>query len=439
MAKSAVWQLCTTLLCGLALPSAQAGMGNLGTSYGLMPQDVATAQGLSMFTEEVSATYYNPSYITADERGELTAGILHAEQELRTTRSDARGNVLANAPTQHVLLGFKSNLASLTRDRHPIHVGIILGLEKYGKEMMAFRSETSDTGQYLQFGKQPMFLNAGVGTGIADGVSIGASVRLTLKASAELEAHTTLAGDMSQESLTVNAKPSLKAILGTTIEPAKLFCDDACIWDGWELALIYRTKSSSSTSVEADVVVNKTVPEPGLSLAVTTIEAFQPETYAVGLQYSGERWRTAVSLEQQRWSELVEEFAGDTIKDQAELPPSERIQFDDVLSPRVGAEYQLNETYSVSGGLAYETSPLRTERNPGLNYYDTDRAVFGLGFAAVYNRTPVFSYPVRLDFAYQYQQLIDRDFLIVDGSGNETSVAADGDIHVVSTSITFKF
>lgn len=439
MARSAVWLICTTVVCGLALPSAQAGMGNLGTSYGLMPQDIATAQGLSMFTEEVSATYYNPSYITADERGELTAGILHAEQELRTTRSDARGNVLANAPTQHVLLGFKSNLASLTRDRHPLHVGIILGLEKYGKEMMAFRSETSDTGQYLQFGKQPMFLNAGVGTHVAKGISVGASFRLTLKASAELETQTTLTGDMRQERLNVNAQPSLKAILGTTIKPAELFCDGDCFWDGWELALVYRTKSSSSTSVEANVVVNNTVPDPGLSVAVTTIEAFQPETYSAGLQYSGERWRAAVSIEQQRWSELVDEFAGDTIKDQAELSPSERIQFDDVLIPRVGAEYQLNGTYLVSAGLAYETSPLRTERNPGLNYYDTDRAVIGLGFAAMYDRTPVFSYPVRLDFAYQYQQLIDRGFLIVDGSGNETSVTADGKIHVVSTSITLKF
>jgi len=320
MARSTA-RLCAIFLCGLVVPPVHASMGNLGTSYGLMPQDIATAQGLSMFTKEVSATYYNPSYITADKRGELTAGILHAEQELRTTRSDARGNVLSNSPAQHILLGFKSNLASLTRDQHPIHVGIILGLEKYGKEMLAFQSETSDTGQYLQFGKQPMFLNIGAGTRITNGISVGASVRLTLKAAAELKAQSTLAGDTSQERLKVNAKPSLKVILGTTIEPATLFCNEACFWDGLELAVIYRTKSSSSASVEADVVVNNTIPEPGLALAVTTIDAFQPETYAVGLQYSGESWRVAASVEQQRWSELADEFAGDSIKDQAELPP----------------------------------------------------------------------------------------------------------------------
>ena len=96
-------------LC-LATGTANASMGNLGTSYGLLPTDLASAQALSMFSEQASATYYNPSYLTADERGEMTAGILHSEQELRASRSDANGDVLADSPSQHVLLGFKTNL-----------------------------------------------------------------------------------------------------------------------------------------------------------------------------------------------------------------------------------------------------------------------------------------------------------------------------------------
>ena len=65
--------------------SATASMGNLGTTYGVMPVDVATAQSLSMFNDQVSATYYNPAYLTKDTRGELTAGILHAEQAVSYT------------------------------------------------------------------------------------------------------------------------------------------------------------------------------------------------------------------------------------------------------------------------------------------------------------------------------------------------------------------
>lgn len=434
-----LFSLYVAVSAGLGVSSVQASMGNLGTTYGLMPADIATAQALSMFNEQASATYYNPSYLTADERGEMSAGILHAEQKLLASRADASGDTLSDSPSQHVLLGFKTNLASLTRSGHPIYLGFVLGVEKYGKEMLAFGSETSDTGQFLQFGKEPLFLNIGGATDIVDGISVGASARVTLEASARLQALSTLGGETSKEQLSVKAEPSLKAILGTTIEPAALFCDQACILDGWEIALAYRNKSASSTTVGANVTVVGTIPDPGLALAVATIDSFQPETYVVGMQYAADSWRVGASLEQQRWSELADEFAGDSIKDQAELSVGQRIQFEDTLIPRIGAEYQLNKNFTLSSGIAYEKSPLDTTRNPDLNYFDTDKAVIGLGLTAIYDRTRILSYPVRLDLAYQYQQLLERDFTAVDGSGNDTAVIADGNIHVISTSITFKF
>lgn len=138
-----------------------ASMGNLGTSYGVMPVDVATAQSLSMFNDQVSATYYNPAYLTKDPRGELTTGLLHAEQELRASGPNRDGDVVSSSPSQHVLIGMKTNLGSLTRFGHPLYLGFIAGVEKYGKEMLAFSSETSETGQFLQYGKEPLFLNLG--------------------------------------------------------------------------------------------------------------------------------------------------------------------------------------------------------------------------------------------------------------------------------------
>lgn len=420
--------------------NASASMGNIGTTYGVMPVDVATAQSLSMFNEHVSATYYNPSYLTSDERGELTGGILHAEQELRSSRSDADGDIISDSPSQHVLIGMKTNLASLTRFDHPIYLGFIAGVEKYGKEMLAFSSETSETGQYLQYGKEPLFLNIGGATPLWRGISGGFSVRVTLEAAAQLDAVSTLGGETSRERLAVNAEPSLKSILGTTIKWGDTFCSDSdCFLDGWESAITYRTKSSASTSVDSNIIVTQTIPDPGLSLAVATIDSFQPETFAIGTQYKGDGWRIGGSIEQQNWSELEDEFAGDTIKDQENVSAANRIRFDDILVPRIGAEYQLSRHFAVRGGLAYEESPLKTTRNPELNYLDTDKIVAGLGISATYERTRVLAYPVRLDIGYQYQQLQDRDFTIVDYDGNEQQATADGDVHVISGSITLKF
>ncbi len=423
----------------LSVPTS-ASMGNIGTTYGVMPVDVATAQSLSMFNNQVSATYYNPASLTRDERGELTAGILHAEQELRSTNPNANGDVVSSSPSQHVLIGMKTNLGSLTRFDHPIYLGFIAGVEKYGKEMLAFDSRTSTSGQFLQYGKEPLFLNLGGATPVWRGISVGASARITLDATANLNAVSTLGGETSRERLAVNAEPQIKTILGTTIDLGSTFCpESSCFLQGWETAFTYRTKSSASTTVDSNIIVTQTIPDPGLSLAVTTIDSFQPETFGFGAQYRGENWRLGGSIEQQNWSELSSEFAGDTIKNQSTIPASDRIRFDDTLIPRIGAEFDLNKNFSVRGGVAYEESPLKSTRNPEINYLDTDKIVVGLGISATYDRTRLLAYPVRLDLGYQYQQLQERDFTLVDFDGAETSVTADGDIHVISGSVTLKF
>ena len=64
---------------------ALASMGNIGTTYGVLPSDIASAQALSLFNDQVSATYYNPAALAKDPRGELTAGLMHAEHELRAS------------------------------------------------------------------------------------------------------------------------------------------------------------------------------------------------------------------------------------------------------------------------------------------------------------------------------------------------------------------
>ncbi|QFS85678.1 MULTISPECIES: alkane uptake protein AupA [unclassified Marinobacter] len=423
----------------LSLPVC-ASMGNLGTTYGVMPTDVASAQALSMFNTQVSATYYNPAYLTKDPRGELTAGLLHAEQELRASGPNRDGDVVSSSPSQHVLIGMKTNLGSLTRFGHPLYLGFIAGVEKYGKEMLAFSSETSETGQFLQYGKEPLFLNLGGATRIWRGIDAGVSARITLEAEAELIATSNLAGDTEKEKLSVNAKPSLKSILSVNIDYADTFCpDQACFLDGWETAISYRTKSTSSTTISSNVIVSQTIPAPGLSLAVSTIDSFQPETLSIGTQYRGDGWRIGGSVEQQKWSELESVFANDSVKDQQGVAAASRMRFDDILVPRLGGEYNLNENFAFQAGIAFEESPLKSDRNPEVNYLDTDKIVVGLGLSATYDRTRLLAYPVRFDIGYQYQQLQKRDFTIVDFNGNEEAVTADGDIHVVSGSVTLKF
>lgn len=434
------------LALGIALAGASAGthasMGNIGTSYGIFPEDLATAQALSMFNSQVSANYYNPAALVKDERGELTQAITHAEQELRADRPNMDNDVLSNEPSQSVLLGMKTNVGSLLQSGHPIHLGFIAGVEKYGKEMLAFGSEASETGQFMRYGREPLFLSLGAGTKIWRGISVGAASRITLEAAATLNATSTLAGKTEKEELSVEAEPNIRSILGLTFNWGDTFCpDSSCFVSGLESAFSFRNSSASSTSVQSNIIVKQTIPDPGLSLGVSTIDSYQPEIYAFGTQYKGDGWRAGFTVEQRQWSKLEKELASDTIKDQLDASGSTplKAEFQDTVVPRIGGEMDLTGHFKLLGGLAYEESPLESTRTPKLNYIDNDRIIAGLGLSATYERTRFLRYPVRFDIGYQYQKLQERDFTIEDSDGNTQPITADGEIHVVSGSITLKF
>lgn len=431
----------TTLACSTA---SFASMGNIGTTYGVMPLDVASAQGLSMFNSQVSATYYNPAALTKDPRGELAAGVLHAEHELKAVSKGGPaapirdGDVLQDAPSQHVLIGMKTNIGSLTILGIPVYLGFVAGVEKYGKEMLAFESETSPEGQFLEYGRQPLFLNLGGAAKVWRGISAGYAARITLHADASLQARTDLAGNTKYETLSVNAKPSIRSIFGVNMDLGETFCPESDCWfNGVEAALSYRASSNTKTSVHANTIIPGTIPEPGLNLNVVTLDSYQPEILSVGLQYSREKYRVALTLEQQNWSDLSQQFEKDTLKDQA------NIKFDDILIPRIGAQYFLNDNLSLIGGVSFEKSPLKSDTSLDVNYFDNDRIVVGLGLSATFNHTGIMAYPVQLDIGYQRHMLKERDFDLTHGrqnSGNVyETVSAEGSVDVLSAALTLKF
>lgn len=424
---------------GLTL-NASANMGQTPSSYGLLPTDVGSAQALSMFNSQVSATYYNPSYLAKDPRGELTGGLLHGGQELRASASDRDGDIMSDSPSQQVLIGMKTNLSSLTRFDHPIYLGFVAGVEKFSKEMMAFESTTGVEGQFLRYGREPLFLNVGGATTLWRGIDVGASARITLHSTASMSVTTDLAGNTEYESLDVSAEPSLRSILSTTVDFGETFCPDSDCWlDGFEAAFIYRTNSYANTTVEAETIIPGLIPASApLILAVSTFDSFEPSVYGIGAQYSTPRWRIGVTLEQQNWSELGEKFELDDVKDQA------MAQFDDILVPRIGAEFKLGEHFGITVGAAYEESALKSDSTPDVNYFDNDKYIIGVGLSAEYTRTRVLSYPVRLDIGYQHQMLEEREFTLSNSradsqQSNNIVATTDGDVDIVTGSITLKF
>ena len=423
--------------------NAHANMGNLAMNYGLLPSDLGTAQALSMFNPQISALYYNPAYLAEDGRGELTAGLLHAESDLRVKSLGGSnpptrdGDTLDSTPSQQVLLGLKTDLSDMTQYDRPFYFGVMLGVEKYGKEMMAFTSNTSNEGQFFRNGRQPLFLNLGGMLVLIHGMDVGVSTLITLHSKADLVATTDLAGNTQYEKMNVSAAPSIQPIVGMTLDWTKLFCGAGkCFANGWQTALSYREKSYAETGVSANTVIPGTIPSPGLTLALDTIDSYQPRVFSVATQYRTDRFRIGVTVEQQKWSQLGGLLRNDTVKDQANL------EFDDIVVPRIGAEYRIKPNLLVTAGAAYEKSPLKNNTSLDVNYFDNDKIIVGLGGAIEFPHPPVLAYPLRLDFGYQYQKLQPRNFDLSASNAPSNpyeTVEASGDVNVISGSFSVRF
>jgi long-chain fatty acid transport protein len=417
-------------------------MGTIGTIYGVLPSDISSAQSLSMFNTQVSSSYYNPAYLVKDPRGELTVGIMHSKQELRASSINRDGDVVSNTPSQHILIGMKSNLSSLTKTNHPIQIGFMAGIEKHGEEMLGFESKTSEEGQFLGYSREPLFLNIGLGTQAWRGIDIGLAIRITLEASATLNAVSDLSGETKQEGISVSAKPVPRGIVSVNLDYGDTFCPErTCFISGFESALAYREASATKTTVESNITVDQIIPSPGLKIAVATIDSYQPQIITLSTQYKSDNWRVGVTLEHQKWSDLGNEFKGDSIKDQASISDALILTFNDTVVTRIGTEINLNDNFCVTTGLSYEKSPLENTQSPDINYFDNDKYVAGLGVSAMFEKTKILAYPVKFDLAYQYHMLKERDFSITP-FGTETateSVKTDGNIHVLSGSVTLKF
>ena len=438
--------------CGTALLSPAltiAGAGDGATNYGLGPMNAGTALAFSPFASNSWSVYYNPAAMAGSPEGELSAIVQYGDQELRAKSLGgaaplARENdVLSDTSSELLLIGFKSRVAGISSIDKPIYFGLNVGVDEYSSNLLPYQANTSQEGQFLRYESQPLYLAfGGAISNILRGVDVGASARLTLEAKANLETVSDLGGNTDSEKLSLEASPSLSPALGINIRSGEMFCGTSqCMpfgMDKLELALFWRGESSYEVSVDANVVVPGVIPEPGLSLALSTIDTYQPEVLGAAFLLPVGQFELTAGIEQHKWSALGREFASDTVRDQANLA------FDDITIPRIGVSYQWSESMKLFAGAALEDSPLKSTRSQDVNYLDTDKKVFGLGASYRIASAPVINMPLEVAFAYQYQMLDEADFELTsinaptDPAPYET-VRADGEINVFSSSLSLKF
>ena len=429
---------------------AHAAMGHSSSLYGVLPADMASAQALSLFSTSTSALFYNPAHLTRDERGELTGAILHGDHDLRAKSQGGEdpqerdSDTINDTPTQQFLLGMKTDVSRLfSFTDHPMQFGFMVGLEKFSRELVAFESRSSEEPQFFRYERQPLFLALGAGTPVWQGISAGVSARVTLHNEASLHTTSDLEGNTERETLNVSAEPVIQPVLGVSINWGETICEVAQCWqDNLDTAFAFRAHTYSRTAVEANAVIPGTIPEPGLDIRLRTLDSFQPATWSAAVRYDLGRLRLGAALELQEWSRLEESLRRDDVKTDRE--GNLEVELRDVLVPRVGADYSWTNHLKVTGGLAWERSPLRDGLTPDVNYLDNDRLVLGLGGTLAVENPPLLDWPAEFGIAYQYHWLDERDFDLASDDPNAPqgafeTVTAEGHVHVFSGSVSLRF
>jgi len=422
--------LSVSVALALTAGTAHASLGNVGTTFGLSPVDIASAQSFSLFNSQSSAAYYNPSALATADQGEMYVGLLSATPDITA------GEQSFDDATQPLLAGMNVNVTNLFNFSYPIYFGLIAGIENYGTEMMAFSSSTSETGQLANYGEKPLFVAASGSIQIIPGFTIGGGAQVSLHADAAMNLESELDGTAAgNESVAVAAEPVITPIAGVTLDFGRMLCgtDTSCAGNGISFAAAFRGESYGQANIKAAATITQTVTD--LPINLLTFDAYQPDIISAGVRVKAGIVSFAISAEQQNWSDLNDLMLNDTVKDQAS------VGFENIIIPRAGIELNFNDTVKLMAGASYEVSPLDPEKATlDVNYLSADKLVVGAGFSYFHKGTGLSAYPWQIDLAYQLQVLDPTDHIIShQDSANDSSVELEGTVSTISLSFATKF
>lgn len=437
-----------TLVLALGSANAVAGIGGAGTNFGLGPISVGTAMAYSSQLSNPMSVYYNPASLARSDMTEIMLFSHHGDTELRARSIGGaapvkrEGNVLSDNSSEMLIFGMTTPIMKNGLKNPSAVFGINLGVDEYAKNFLPFNASTSEVGQFVRYESEPLYIGLAVAVpDVISGIDFGIGTRLTLDATASLNASSDLGGNTDSEELGMKASPNFSMNMGVNVDFDKLFCGSIRCekLDAYQAAFFWRDESYWNVAVNANLVVPGVIPEPGLNVMLNTIDSFQPEVFGGSLKIQAtENLQAILSIEKQIWSSLTGLFKNDSVRDQANL------KFQDTLVPRLGVRYQIYKDFFAYSGISYEESPLRGRQSVDVNYFDSDKMTYGLGLEHQSINALGTNTNVIVGAGIQYQQLEKREFELININSPTypapyETIVADGEAIVVSASLSIIF
>ncbi len=469
------------LLLFLAAGGLAAGTGNLATTFGLLPEELGSAQSQALFGQGSSAAFYNPAALGQNRESQLAAAYLRADPGLKVLSKGGPsapvrfGSTVDTPDNELALVGLKLGLENAFGIERSVSLGLVVGLDDRARNVLVIEDRVSTNGQFLQYGRKPLLLAGGLGVEVYDGIHIGAGSVITVGATAGLKLNTTLGGRTASEDLDVRGETRTANYGGVLLEPGSLFCrapkwtpapedpprlrnrDDLranCWLDRFSLAFAYHDESYFDIELDARAAVQLQQNQlANVPLALASVDGYTPVRTSWALKFRAPgRLIFYYSYEQHRWGDLTPLLRSRaTARDQG-LP-----EFTDVQLRRYGVEYRglgdhlrirALRSLALRAGYAFEKSPLVSQVTPGANLFDADRRILAAGLE--YTLYGFLATPITISFGLQRHLLTGRTFAVTntgDGSGTpglsppefRELVETSGSVTTWNAAVTMRF
>lgn len=201
-------------------------------------------------------------------------------------------------------------------------------------------------------------------------------------------------------------------VLGLDTEGrAKLEADDDA-W-GWNAGVLFlptpSTKIGASYRSKLDYTLEGTTTVTtaagttvGAASGATRADVTLPDSFSISLaQKLSDQWEFLADVSFTRWSEInqvdIVNSANGTLRDRLIL------DFDDTWRYSIGANYKLNDGWTLKGGVAFDESPVKGASSRSVRLPDNDRTWISAGAQVKIMKNQ------RLDFGYSHLFIKDAD------------------------------
>jgi long-chain fatty acid transport protein len=219
-----------------------------------------------------------------------------------------------------------------------------------------------------------------------------------------------IGGGLNYQRLDVELTNSV-VLAANTEGRAKLEADDDA-W-GWNVGALFMPtpatkigvsyRSKMEYTLEGDTTVKTLAGTTvGAASGATHADVTLPDSFSVSLaQKLNDQWEFLADVSFTRWSEInqidIVNSANGTLRDRLIL------DFDDTWRYSVGANYKLNDSWKLKGGIAFDQSPVKGADTRSVRLPDNDRTWVSVGAQVTMKQIH------RLDFGYSHLFLKDAD------------------------------